>query len=235
MKFIANPVEVDAFTITEIYSGAPDGYINLCLDNGDTVQANPEMLARMVPRVGDYWVIQSDGYVYLNPKEVFQRKYRAAVVRDQPFNEYLLPADRPVIEELKDFELVWAKQQPQYIPLRTLVGNTPRCPVLSRWTLTPKQRQAVTDGADIFLELLTFRDEMNRPNPLQPIKILISDEPNAEHFRSVYNLETQEEMWRRTGKEIAKTIRESKGNPETESDKVPGPHKPPTPPGTEVG
>ena len=34
------------------------------------------MCARMIPQVGDYWVIQSDGYVYLNPKDVFERKYR---------------------------------------------------------------------------------------------------------------------------------------------------------------
>ena len=29
-------------------------------------------------RQGDYWVIQPDSYVYLNPKDVFERKYRAA-------------------------------------------------------------------------------------------------------------------------------------------------------------
>ncbi len=33
------------------------------------------MIARMTPQVGDYLVIQEDGYEYLNPKEVFERKY----------------------------------------------------------------------------------------------------------------------------------------------------------------
>jgi len=33
------------------------------------------MIARFEPQLGDYWVIQEDGYVYLNPKEVFERKY----------------------------------------------------------------------------------------------------------------------------------------------------------------
>jgi hypothetical protein len=33
------------------------------------------MTARYMPVVGDYWVIQSDGYIYLNPKDVFERKY----------------------------------------------------------------------------------------------------------------------------------------------------------------
>lgn len=37
--------------------------------------ATAGMLARMNPNVGDYWVIQEDGYVYLNPREVFRRKY----------------------------------------------------------------------------------------------------------------------------------------------------------------
>jgi hypothetical protein len=45
------------------------------LGNGEEVIATPQMTARMEPKVGDYWVIQSDGYVYLNPKEVFERKY----------------------------------------------------------------------------------------------------------------------------------------------------------------
>src|ERR1700691_2146243 len=35
------------------------------------------MTARYAPKVGDYWVVQSDGYAYLNPAEVFERKYRA--------------------------------------------------------------------------------------------------------------------------------------------------------------
>ena len=41
MKYIANPVEADAHKITEVYSGGPDGSINLGLENGNTVQATP--------------------------------------------------------------------------------------------------------------------------------------------------------------------------------------------------
>lgn len=34
-----------------------------------------EMTARIEPKVGDYHVKQEDGYCYLNPKDVFERKY----------------------------------------------------------------------------------------------------------------------------------------------------------------
>ena len=83
--------------------------------------------------------------------------------------DYLSPKDGPVIRGLEDREVVYAKDQPEYIPLRTLVGAGPDRRVLSRWTLTDKQREAVAKGADIFLELSTFGQ------PLQPIRMMISD------------------------------------------------------------
>lgn len=116
MKYIANPVEVDAFVIDRIFAqeacasaeagivcGEPKSAhtneaakgdvgmdhefvkgtwdaegLGLQLSNGRIVTANPGMTSRMTPVVGDYWVIQSDGYIYLKPKEVFERKYHVA-------------------------------------------------------------------------------------------------------------------------------------------------------------
>lgn len=76
MRYIANPVEVDAFKIVSMGNRNPDG-MTLVLESGETVRATPEMIARMIPKVDDYWVIQAhDGYIYLNPKDVFERKYR---------------------------------------------------------------------------------------------------------------------------------------------------------------
>jgi hypothetical protein len=77
MKYIANPVEVDAFKITKVNPEADQGDHSrvLKLEDGKHVLADKGMLARMTPTVGDYWVVQSDGYVYLNPKDVFERKY----------------------------------------------------------------------------------------------------------------------------------------------------------------
>lgn len=77
MKYRANPVEVNAFKITHVGAPVDDGSRWLDLEGNPTSLASAEMMSRMTPVVGDYWVVQSDGYVYLNPKEVFERKYSA--------------------------------------------------------------------------------------------------------------------------------------------------------------
>lgn len=76
MRYIANPVEVDAFEILSVkfFKDKPNAYLEL--DNGLGEWATPEMMSRMTPKPRDYWVVQEDGYKYLNPKEVFERKYR---------------------------------------------------------------------------------------------------------------------------------------------------------------
>lgn len=84
--------------------------------------------------------------------------------------DYLKPKDGPVFDGLEHWEVVYAKNQPEYIPLRTLVSIGPERKVTSRWTLTSEQRKAVADGADIFLTLLTFGD------PLQPIQVAVTDD-----------------------------------------------------------
>lgn len=77
MKYVANPVEVDAFEILQVkLSPTVEHGFLLHLDNGNQATATAEMCARMLPAVGDFLVIQSDGYVYLNPRAVFLRKYR---------------------------------------------------------------------------------------------------------------------------------------------------------------
>ena len=79
MKYIARPIEVEAFAIQGILAAVqtPRGGtgVELVLENGEHVRPTPEMTSRMMPRIGDYWVIQPDGYIYLNPKEVFEQKY----------------------------------------------------------------------------------------------------------------------------------------------------------------
>ena len=78
MKYIANPVEVDAERIQEVISGSDEHPMILKLESGKLYSPNAGMLARIAPAAGDYVVTQSDGYVYLNPKDVFERKYHAA-------------------------------------------------------------------------------------------------------------------------------------------------------------
>jgi len=85
MKYIANPVEVSAYRIVRV-DKLDDGRTrcHFEIENPDPNVyasqpvlgvASPEMTARMEPVIGDYWVVQADGYEYLNPKDVFERKY----------------------------------------------------------------------------------------------------------------------------------------------------------------
>jgi hypothetical protein len=83
--------------------------------------------------------------------------------------DYLKPRDGAVVDGLESKEVVYAADQPQYIPLRTLKADGRMGDVISRWTLTEEQRKAVAAGADVFLELSTFN------GPLQTIRMAISD------------------------------------------------------------
>lgn len=81
MEYVANPVHVEAFVITSVSSGTigPDrrgGGVVITLEDGSKEFCDSGMIARYSPSEGDYLVIQEDGYKYLNPKEVFERKYR---------------------------------------------------------------------------------------------------------------------------------------------------------------
>jgi hypothetical protein len=78
MKYTAKPVTVEAFRITHVTRHGHETDFSLALENGDIVKATPEMTARMEPKVGDFWVKQEDGYIYLNPRDVFMRKYAPA-------------------------------------------------------------------------------------------------------------------------------------------------------------
>lgn len=89
---------------------------------------------------------------------------------------YLNPFDGPVVKGRESEEVIYAKNQPPYKPLRTLVyetyPNSGDIRVMSRWTLTPEQRKEISEGADIYLTLLTFG------RPLQPILMAIEKENN---------------------------------------------------------
>jgi hypothetical protein len=78
MKYVANPVFANAYRITSVGELLDDGSRWLELEGNPTSLASKEMMSRMTPAVGDYWVVQADGYMYLNPKDVFERKYSKA-------------------------------------------------------------------------------------------------------------------------------------------------------------
>lgn len=80
---MANPVLVNATRILEVTDitdrsegkaqSSPD--LMLRLEDGRNFSANMSMTSRYVPVPGDYLVTQEDEYAYINPKEVFERKY----------------------------------------------------------------------------------------------------------------------------------------------------------------
>lgn len=98
--------------------------------------------------------------------------------------DVLNPHDGPVVIGLEKFETVYAKNQPQYRPLRTLPGRHGDS-AIARFSLTDAQRKAIADGADIYLELLHFR------GPLAPSLLMIMSEPeDTDEFRAWWRVQT---------------------------------------------
>lgn len=79
----------------------------------------------------------------------------------------MIPATPVLTVEVQPSEVVYAKDQAEYIPLYTLRSADGK--VLSRWTPTEAERQAIANGSDVLLICHTF----NRP--LQPIWVGIND------------------------------------------------------------
>ena len=96
---------------------------------------------------------------------------------------FLKPKDGPVLEVARDKEVVFAKDQPEYIPLRALKSKD-RCGcVLSRWSPTEDQRRRISNGEDIFLQLMTYHE------PLQPVVMYIATDTDDEEIMSILDAE----------------------------------------------
>ena len=100
--------------------------------------------------------------------------------------DYLTLHDGPVVDGLEQHETVFAKDQPQYLPMRTLPGENGNS-AIARFHLTDEQRKAVADGADIYLEILHFK------GPLAPSRLMVmSDpEPDARYFQIWWKTQTK--------------------------------------------
>lgn len=71
----ANPVRVHAAIILGVIAATEAAGAILQLSDGRTFTTTEQMTARYAPVEGDYLVTQEDGYEYINPKDVFERKY----------------------------------------------------------------------------------------------------------------------------------------------------------------
>lgn len=79
----------------------------------------------------------------------------------------MIPSSPVLTEEFRDLETIYAKDQKEYTPL-PVIKNASGV-VLSRWKLTDSERQAIAEGADVFLSVWTFN------HPLQPLRIEIGE------------------------------------------------------------
>lgn len=70
----------------------------------------------------------------------------------------------PVLaEQFQYHEIVYGALQDEYQGLPAI--RTPAGKVLTRWTFTDEEREAIHAGADVFLTVLTFNQ------PLQPLRM----------------------------------------------------------------
>lgn len=72
------------------------------------------------------------------------------------FDSYLSLYEGPIVPGLEKEQELIAEHQPEYITLPSLRAKRPERQTLSRWTFTDQQRQEILDGADLYLEVLTF-------------------------------------------------------------------------------
>lgn len=80
--------------------------------------------------------------------------------------DYLSPAIGPVVDGLEDQETIFALEQPEYIPIRTIPGENGKSAIY-RCALTDEQRKMVADGADVLVEILHFG------GPLAPSRVML--------------------------------------------------------------
>jgi hypothetical protein len=64
----------------------------------------------------------------------------------------------PVILGMEKYEVVFAKDQPEYLPLPALILKGEEKPVVSRWRLDDEEREKIAAGADILLTQMIFTD-----------------------------------------------------------------------------
>lgn len=77
-SYKGKPIIVHASEIKAVGEPESDGSRVITLTGGGEKIAASGMMSRMIPTIGDYWVMvpQDDGfYEYLNPKAVFEAKY----------------------------------------------------------------------------------------------------------------------------------------------------------------
>jgi hypothetical protein len=74
----------------------------------------------------------------------------------------------PVIPGYEKFEVTFAEDQPEYLPLPALVSltNDPdEIKVTTRWKLSEEEKSLISQGGDVILTTMTFG------HPFQPVTL----------------------------------------------------------------
>ena len=80
--------------------------------------------------------------------------------------DYVMPAQGPVVEGLEESEKIYALEQPEYLPIRTLKGEH-GLSAIYRCELSAHQRVMIAEGADILVEILHLN------GPLAPSRVML--------------------------------------------------------------
>lgn len=89
----------------------------------------------------------------------------------------------PVVPGLEPYEIVYAKDQPEYLPLPVL--RSPTGILYSRWKFSAEERAAIAAGADLYVSTHTFFQ------PLQPIGLEVLHPPDAEQIEHDWELKRE--------------------------------------------
>lgn len=94
---------------------------------------------------------------------------------------------RNIPNKYKDLEVVYAKNQPEYIPLPSI--KTVEGQVITRWRFSLKERIKLLLTGNLYLSLLTFNQ------PLQPIQLSV-DAPKLDivHRALIINEDFEEKL-----------------------------------------
>jgi hypothetical protein len=91
--------------------------------------------------------------------------------------DYLKPALGPVVDGLEDYEKIYALEQGEYLPIRTLPAEG-GASAIYRCELTLEQREMVASGADVLIEILHLG------GPLVPSRVMLLNQKNLSEGES---------------------------------------------------
>ena len=100
----------------------------------------------------------------------------------------------PVLKGFEEYEIVLAKDQPQYMPLPVVISEGEEVRMISRWEFSELEKEQIAEGGSLILEQLTFG---NRYQPTALSILSKEKDPNEqvripptqmlENFKATFN------------------------------------------------